>query len=304
MDDQVGTGCGGAAAFLKMHGLGNDFVVMDLRAGGAAEGSVVTPALARAVGDRRFGVGFDQLATIADSAAVGVAAEIVFWNADGSVAGACGNATRCVADVLMAEGGVEALTLRTARGDLACRRRADGWIEVDMGAPQLGWAQVPLAHEVETAAFEIEPVEGLTAEALRALGPASALSMGNPHAVLFVPDLAGVAIEAIGPVLERHPMFPQRANIGVAQVISPAELRLRVWERGAGLTLACGSGACAALVAGVRRGLCERSARIVLDGGALELAWPEDDAGVLMAGPAQKVFAGRLDPSLLAGAGS
>ena len=302
LQDRIDNGAG-AAAFVKMHGLGNDFVIMDARARGAARGLRMTPELARAVGDRHFGVGFDQLATLHDSADGGVAAEAVFWNADGSVAGACGNATRCIASLLMAESGAEALTLRTARGDLACRLRKDGWIAVDMGAPQLDWRETPLAEARETREFAMPPGPGVSAAALALLGPASAASMGNPHAVFFVEDVEAAPVAELGAALETHPLFPERANIGFAQVLSPSEIRLRVWERGAGVTLACGSGACAALVAGVRRGLCARAARLTLDGGVLEASWPDDGAGVLMAGPARKVFSGVLDADLLASAG-
>lgn len=274
-----------------MHGLGNDFVVIDAR----RAGDPVTPALAQALADRHRGVGFDQLAVIRPGG-VKSAAEVVFWNPDGSTAGACGNATRCVADLLMRESGTSALTLRTERGLLDCARRAEGWIAVNMGAPKLDWKEIPLAEASDTTRIDVKlgPIDDPVL-----WGP-TAVNMGNPHAVFFVEDLAATAVEKLGPMLEHHPMFPERANIGFAEVLSPTEIRLKVWERGAGLTLACGSGACAALVAGVRRRLTETKARVLVDGGALEIEWREDDGAVIMAGPTSDVFEGVLTAAFLA----
>ncbi|SES90368.1 diaminopimelate epimerase [Oceanicella actignis] len=269
--------------FRKMHGLGNDFVVIDARAGAPR----VTPALARALGDRHFGVGFDQLAEILDPDRPDEAARVVFWNPDGGVAGACGNATRCVARLLMEESGADALILRSERGPLACRRRPDGLIEVDMGAPVLDWTAIPLARPADIDALPIE-------------GAPSAVGMGNPHCVFFVDDAEAVALERLGPAVERHPLFPERTNVEFVQVLSPGRIRMRVWERGAGVTLACGSGACAAAVAAARRGLTGRRVEVLLDGGALQIDWR--DEGVVMAGPAALVFEGRLSPEFLAGA--
>ena len=279
-----------ALPFMKMHGLGNDFVVIDAR----MSDDPMTPGLAKAIADRHRGVGFDQLAVIRPGTR-GATADIVFWNADGGVAGACGNATRCIAEALMREQEIEALTLRTERGALNCRRRPDGVVEVDMGPPKLEWTDIPLRDASDTIRIDVKlgPIDDPVL-----WGP-SAVNMGNPHAVFFVDDVERMEVEKLGPMLEHHPMFPERANIGFAQVLAPDEIRLRVWERGVGLTLACGSGACAAVVAGVRRKLIEPRATVRLDGGALEVEWSRA-GGVLMAGPTAMVFAGALDPSFLA----
>jgi diaminopimelate epimerase len=268
--------------FLKMHGLGNDFVVIDAR----NARDPVTPALARALGDRRRGVGFDQLAVIRSDAD---ATLLDFWNADGSAAGACGNATRCVADLLMRERGVTEARLRTAAGELRAWREADGRVTVDMGAPRLDWRAVPLSREADTLALPLP-------------GAPAAVSMGNPHCVFFTDDVASVALESEGPRIEADALFPERTNVEFVQVLDRATARVRVWERGAGVTLACGSGACAVIVAGVLKGLLDRRARLILDGGALDLAWPEG-GGVLMTGPVATVFAGELSPGFLAGIG-
>ncbi|TVQ52689.1 MAG: diaminopimelate epimerase [Rhodobacteraceae bacterium] len=271
-------------AFRKAHGLGNDFVVIDARSHDRRGGvDPMTPALARAIGDRRRGVGFDQLVTIhADPEAD---ARLVFWNADGSTAGACGNATRCVADMLMTEAARDALTLRTARGLLRAERRGDR-IAVDMGAPDFDWRAIPLAGPADTLALPIE-------------GAPVAVSMGNPHCVFFVADADAAPVTTLGPEIERHPLFPERANVGFAEIRDRETIRLRVWERGAGLTLACGSGACAAMAAAVRRGLASPRARLILDGGDLEMAW-DGTGGVEMTGPVAHVFEGALTPAFLA----
>ncbi len=278
--------------FRKMHGLGNDFVVIDAR--GRAD--PVTPALARALGDRHRGVGFDQLVVIGDGDAEGADARVTFWNADGSTAGACGNATRCVAALLMAESGADRLTLRSAFGALPAWRAADGRVSVDMGAPAFDWRAIPLAHAADVDALPID-------------GAPSAVSMGNPHCVFFVADAEAAPLTTLGPQIERHPLFHERTNVEFVQILNRATVRARVWERGAGVTLACGSGACAIVAAGVRRGLLDRRVRVVLDGGALDIDWPEDGgakdggagAGVRMTGPVATVFTGVLDPAFLAG---
>ncbi|HUF87878.1 MAG TPA: diaminopimelate epimerase [Thermohalobaculum sp.] len=267
--------------FLKMHGLGNDFVIIDAR-GGA---DPVTPALARALGDRHRGVGFDQLAVIAD--ADGAEPRVTFWNADGSTAGACGNASRCVAHLLMAESGAASLAMLTANGRLAADRMADGRIRVDMGAARTGWRDIPLAEAADTVSLPLPGAPG-------------AVSMGNPHCVFFVHDAEAVPLAEAGPRWETHPLFPEHANVGFAQVLDRDAIRLRVWERGTGITLACGSGACAAVVAGVRKGLLERRVTVILDGGPLEIAYRED-GHVAMAGPVSQVFEGRLSPGFVAG---
>ena len=265
--------------FTKMHGAGNDFIVIDERTRplGLSEAQIVV------MSDRRRGVGCDQFITL-HPPPPGTDADVVMRirNPDGSESGACGNATRCVAELLFEENGRPFQVIRTAAGDLPAVRLADGRQQIDMGAPRLGWRDVPLAHEMDTLTVE-----------LGAPWAAVCCSMGNPHATLFVPDVMAVSIATMGPALEHHALFPERANIGVAQVLSPRTMRLRVWERGAGLTQACGSGACAALVAAVRRGLMRREIRVEMDGGMLDMVW-RDDGHVLMTGPTALVFRGTI----------
>ncbi len=266
--------------FLKMHGCGNDFVVIDAR----ADGFALTPAMAATLADRHFGIGCDQVIAM-EPAGSGADVFMRIRNPDGSEAGACGNATRCVAHLLAAETGLTRLTIRTISGDLPCEISPAGLIRVDMGLVRLDWRDIPLAHAMDTLDLDISA------------GPVSrpsAANMGNPHATFFVPDLDAVLIAELGPVLEHHPIFPERANIGFAQVRSPNRIRLRVWERGAGLTLACGSGACAALVNAARRGLTGRRAAVEVDGGELAIEWRADDH-VLMTGPAATAFRGEID---------
>ena len=255
--------------FSKMHGLGNDFVVVDGRAGHAVDAD-----LARAMGDRHRGVGFDQLAVIGHAPDADLA--LAFWNADGSTAGACGNATRCVAAAEMAARGTDALTIRTERGLLAARA-AEGGVSVNMGDPILDWRAIPLAEEVCTLHLPIE-------------GDPAATGMGNPHCTFFVADAEAVDLAARGAATERHPLFPERTNVQFTHVVGPDHLRMRVWERGVGVTLASGSSTCATVVAAARRGLTGRAARVDLDGGTLHVDWRED--GVWMTGPTAHVFDG------------
>jgi len=264
--------------FLKMHGLGNDFVVIDSR----GRAPVTTPALARALGDRNRGVGFDQLAEIRDDPLGDIALD--FWNADGSRAGACGNATRCVADHVMTGAGVDRIRIATARGQLRAMRHA-GRVSVNMGAPQLDWAEIPLARETETRHLPLA-------------GDPVAVGMGNPHCVFFVPDADAVDVAATGRQVEHDPLFPHRTNVEFASLTGPDRLRMRVWERGTGITLACGSGACATAVAAHLRGLTGRRVTLDLDGGVLEIDWRDD--GVWMTGPTAHVFDGTLTPAFLA----
>ncbi|MFO1105095.1 MAG: diaminopimelate epimerase [Amaricoccus sp.] len=278
-DSQLRNGRG-ELGFLKMHGLGNDFVVIDARHGRAP----VTPALARALGDRNRGVGFDQLAVIRDGS--GVAAEVDFWNSDGTPAAACGNATRCVARLLMRETGAAALDLRTGRGVLRAEEAGQGLIRVNMGQPQLRWDEVPLARPMP---LDPLPLAG---------GPAAA-GMGNPHCVFVVEDAEAVDLASLGPRTEHDPLFPERTNVEIVQVLDRGTIRMRVWERGGMITLACGSGACAAAVVTAQRGLTERAVTVRLDGGDLGIDWRAD--GVWMTGPAVTVFEGRLTADFLAG---
>lgn len=266
--------------FLKMHGLGNDFVILDSR-GGAA---VTTPSLAARIGDRHFGVGFDQLAEIRSAADDSADIELDFWNSDGSRAGACGNATRCVAALVLGESAQDLLRIRTARGILSAKRAMDGQISVNMGLPQLTPAEIPLA-------------EGHDPMALPLPGDPVAVGMGNPHAVFFVEDAEAVDLPSRGAAIEHHPIFPERTNVEFVSLRPDGSLRLRVWERGAGITLACGSGACAVAVAAQARGLISGAVTIHLDGGALEIEPRED--GVWMTGPVATVFSGWLDQAML-----
>ena len=262
--------------FLKMHGAGNDFVVIDER----RQPFDFSPAEVRRLADRRRGVGCDQFITLHPPPA-GTDADLVMRirNPDGQEAGACGNATRCVAELLFEQTGHPFQVIRTVAGDLPAERLADGRFRVDMGVARLRWDEVPLARDVDTLHLPLP-------------GDPAACSIGNPHATLFVEDVA--VAERDGPGLERDPLFPERANIGFAHVEAADRMRLRVWERGAGLTLACGSGACGAVVNAVRRGLTARRVAVEMDGGSLEIEYRQD-GHVLMAGPAVLSFRGELE---------
>ncbi len=265
--------------FMKMHGLGNDFVVLD----GRAQDVLVTPALAIALADRHRGIGFDQLALITAQGAGD--AHLNFYNADGSTSAACGNATRCIARHIMDETGQKSLTLTTERGTLHAVDVGDGLTSVNMGQPQLDWSEIPLAEEMDTLELPIE-------------GAPVATGMGNPHCTFFVPDATAVVLEQFGPRYEHHPLYPQRTNVQVASLVGPDHMRMRVWERGVGVTLASGSSSCATAVAAARRGLTGRKVRIDLDGGTLWVDWRED--GVWMTGTTMHVASGVLTRDWLA----
>lgn len=265
-------------AFTKMHGAGNDFVVIDSRVRG---GRVMTPALARAIGDRHRGVGFDQLAEITASDDADL--HLDFWNSDGSQAGACGNATRCVAAVVMAETGQDTARIRTARGLLQAQARG-GDIWVNMGPPILDWREIPLARDVDLLHLPLP-------------GDPVAVGMGNPHCVFFPLDADHAPVDTHGPQVEHDPLFPEATNVEFTSVLGPDHLRLRVWERGTGITLACGSGTCAAVVAAHLRGLTGRQVLVDADGGRLRVDWRED--GVWLTGPVAHVFAGQFTPEFL-----
>ncbi len=271
-------------SFFKMNGLGNDFVVVDARARKVS----FSAEAARRIGDRHRGVGFDQLLSIEPGNGQG---DVVMriWNPDGSLAEACGNGTRCVADLLLSELGKSVVKISTSGGLLACTRGADGRVSVDMGEPKLEWQDIPLAERMDTRVLDIQ-VGPIGAPVL--VGP-SAVNMGNPHCIFFVENAEAHDLRKIGPMIEHHPLFPERANISLAQIKSKSEVRLRVWERGAGQTLACGSAACAAVVAGARKRLTDRMVRVVLDGGALDVEWRHDNH-VLMTGPSELNFTGEL----------
>jgi diaminopimelate epimerase len=259
-----------------MHGAGNDFVVMDARAGTLS----LSPARIATLADRHTGIGCDQFITLEAPTAGGADVFMRIHNNDGSESGTCGNATRCVALLVGEETGRDEIVVQTISGALPAVLGAGG-VTVDMGDPRLGWQEIPLSEAADTLTLPIE-------------GAPAAVSMGNPHATLFVPDLARAAVTALGPALEHHPIFSERANIGFAQVLAQDRIRLRVWERGTGLTRACGSGACAALVNAHRRGLTGRLAVLELDGGALTIEW-RPDGHVLMTGPAVQAFQGSVD---------
>jgi diaminopimelate epimerase len=277
----------GKAPFLKMHGLGNDFVVLDARRAAIAIGA----AGARALADRHTGIGCDQLIVLEPPGHPAAQLLMRIRNPDGSEAEACGNATRCVAWLLHRETGARRVHIETAAGLLEAEIMSNGQIAVDMGPARIGWSEIPLAHAEDTDRVDLS------------LAPLSApvcTNIGNPHATFFVDDVEAIDLARLGPALEHHAVFPQRANIGVAETRGQSYLRLRVWERGAGITRACGSAACAALVAAHRRGLAGRHANVELDGGTLDIRW-RDDGHVVMTGPAALSFEGAFDLALLTG---
>ena len=262
-----------------MNGLGNAITVLDLR---GAEAAVSADQV-------RFihgvpGLAFDQLMVLSDPRRAGTAAFVRIFNNDGSEAGACGNGTRCVAWLLMRDGPDRALVVETPAGLLECRREGPLSFRVDMGAPRLDWRDIPLARAVADTRRVDLALAGVGDAEMRV---ASVVNMGNPHAIVWVRDLAAHDLAAAGPLLERHPMFPAKANISLAEILARDHIRLRVWERGVGLTQACGSAACAALVAAVRDGLTDRKARVTLPGGDLTIEWREADDHVLMTGPVE-----------------
>ncbi len=275
-------------AFIKMHGLGNDFVVVDAR----EDPFALDDGSARALADRREGVGCDQIVVLEPPRNGRAEVFLRFWNSDGSEADACGNGTRCAASLVMAESGRSAIAIETAAGLLGAEAAGPGRVTVDMGAARLDWQDIPLARAQDTLHLALER-EGLRDPV--------AVNIGNPHAVFFVDDAAAVDLARLGPELEHDPLFPERANIGIAQVTGPDRLRLRVWERGAGITRACGTGACAAAVAAARRGLTGRRVTVTLDGGPLDIEW-RADGHVLMTGPVATAFVGEFDLDAL-GAG-
>ena len=275
----------GAIPFLKMHGLGNDFVVVDARGRAFAPDERLT----RAIADRKTGIGFDQLIILEKPSAPGADLRMRIRNADGGEVEACGNASRCIAALAFGENGGERVVIETEGGIIEARPASGGRVAVDMGEARLGWRDIPLAREMDTLHVDL---------ALGPLADPSCTNVGNPHATFFVPDAEAIDLATLGPPLEHHRLFPERANIGIVQVLGPARLRFRVWERGAGITRACGTGACAALVAASRRGLVERRAEVVLDGGTLEIEW-RADGHVLMTGPVATSFTGSFDPEAL-----
>lgn len=262
--------------FIKMHGIGNDFVIVDAR----VEKITLSDKVVGRLCDRHTGVGCDQLVVLGVSELADCF--VRFYNPDGSESGACGNATRCVAHLVMREKGVPNVVLETKAGLLACNVAGQNEVAVNMGKYRDSWQDIPLASDVDT--WHVPVSAGPLSDAV-------AVSMGNPHAVFFVDDVATVDLAVYGAALEVDAMFPERANIGVAQVVSDREINLRVWERGAGETLACGSGACAAAVAAVRRELTGGKVQVNLPGGSLQIE-VRDDKTVMMTGPVAAVFTG------------
>ncbi|HEX7759060.1 MAG TPA: diaminopimelate epimerase [Caulobacteraceae bacterium] len=275
--------------FLKMNGLGNDFVVVEARSVRFRPSETE----AQAIADRATGVGCDQLIAIEPSAKADAFMRI--WNADGGEVSACGNAARCVGWLLLEATGGSAATIETAAGVLNVARAGGGQVTVDMGEPGLDWRDIPLAEEMDTRGVELQvgPIDDPI------LHTPGCVSMGNPHVVFFVPDAEAAPVREVGPMIEHHLLFPQRTNVGFAQIKARDRIRLKVWERGAGLTKACGTGACAALVAAQRRGLTGRKATLELDGGELVIEWRESDGHVLMTGPVAVEFTGNLPKGAL-----
>jgi diaminopimelate epimerase len=266
--------------YLKMNGCGNDFVIIDARSRGALP---LSPAQARAIADRKAGVGCDQV--IAVERSIRGDAFMRIWNADGGEVDACGNGARAVAWLLLEEGGAASRRIETAAGMLYAERAGVGLVTVDMGSPLLRWEEIPLARAMDTVRLDFS-AGGLE-------GP-GAVNMGNPHAVFFVDDVRAVPIETLGPKIEHDPLFPEGVNAGFSEVRGDAQIRLRVWERGAGLTKACGTGACAAVVAGHRQGRHGRNVEVLVDGGALQIEWRAGDDRVLMTGPVELEHSGDL----------
>lgn len=264
--------------YFKMNGCGNEFLIIDARSIGALR---LTAAEAAGLAEA---LNCDQV--IAMERSIRGDAFMRIWNADGGEVDACGNATRCVGWILMQEGGASARRIETAAGLLYAAPAGEKIVRVDMGSPLLRWEEIPLARAMDTAKLDYEAA-GFAAP--------GAVNMGNPHVVFFVNEVRAVPIEALGPRIERDPLFPQGVNVGFAEVRSPAQIRLRVWERGTGLTKACGTGACAAVVAAHRRGLAGREVEVLVDGGVLQIAWGAGDDRVSMTGPVELEAAGDLN---------
>jgi diaminopimelate epimerase len=273
-------------SFLKMHGLGNDFAIFD----GRVFPVPLTAAIARAIADRKRGIGCDQV-IVMEKGANGAAAFMRIFNADGGEVESCGNAARCVAWLLMAEHETDSIEIATGAGMLSCQTAGEMDVTVDMGPPRLDWREIPMTQAVDTAQFAL-PVPGFEQDYLK---HASAVSVGNPHCILFVDDPDTAPVRELGTAIEHHPWFPYRTNVEFAAKQGDDHLRMRVWERGAGITLACGTGACAVAVAANLRGLTDRKVRVTLDGGDLTIGWRETDDHVLMTGPARFSFAGETD---------
>ncbi|HEY3224466.1 MAG TPA: diaminopimelate epimerase [Pseudolabrys sp.] len=283
-------------AFVKMNGIGNEIVVVDMR----TRGGEIEAEEARAAAAPQ-GAPYDQLMALYPPRTPGTDAFIRIYNSDGSEAGACGNGMRCVADLVSQESGKTDLTFETTAGSLNCWKEPDGLFTVDMGPPRFKWNEIPLAEEFrDTRAIELQigPIDKPV------LHSPSAVSMGNPHVIFWVDDVNAHDLAGFGPLLENHPIFPERANITLAHIVTRSHIVIRTWERGAGLTKACGSAACAAAVAAARLRRTERKVKVTLPGGDLDINWREKDDHVLMTGPVQFEFKGRFDPALFIKAGA
>jgi diaminopimelate epimerase len=281
-------------AFRKMNGLGNDFVVLDAR----TRALPLTPEALRAIADRDAGIGCDQIITLEPSRRADVFMRI--FNADGGEVGACGNAARCVAALVAGERGKSEASIETESGVLAATVNDDGTVTVDMGSPRFAWNEIPLAepfHDTRRIELQIGPIDDPV------LHSPSAVNVGNPHALFFVDDVEAHDLARFGPMLEHHPIFPERANISLVQVLGRDHLKVRTWERGAGLTLACGTAACAAVAAAVRRELTGREVTVSLPGGDLRIEWRESDGHILMTGPYALDFEGALPPEVFTPSG-
>ena len=270
--------------FAKMNGLGNAICVLDAR----GSDFMLTPDTVIALADPAQGVGFDQLMVLYPPKNQLADVYCDIWNADGGMVGACGNGTRCVAWYVMRDTGLDHLVIETEAGLLAASRTDADRISVDMGEPSLDWAQIPLSAPLDTLSIALDMSQFDAAN----LENPSAVNMGNPHCVFFVEDADLAPVQQVGPMVEHHPLFPERTNVGFAQIISRGQIRLRVWERGVGETKACGTGACAALVAAVRRDLCDRAADVLVHGGTLSIDWRAGDNHVIMTGPVELEFEG------------
>lgn len=267
--------------FFKMHGLGNDFVIIDSR----QDGFTPDKDFCLSVADRHRSVGYDQMIILGKPKNPAADVFMLIYNCDSSQVGTCGNAARCVASLLLKETGKKEGTIETISGLLHVWSPEEGVYSVDFGHPHLDWMDIPLAHEQDTLNVKID---------FPGVPEPCCVNMGNPHAVFFVPNVMAVPLSEIGPKLEHHPLFPQRCNIEFVQVLDRSNLRMRVWERGTGITQACGSGACATHVAAVRRGLVDRKSTIHLDGGDLTIEWREADDHVILSGAASFSFKGTL----------
>jgi diaminopimelate epimerase len=281
----------GTIGFRKMNGLGNDFVVLDARSRALGLGSDVV----RAIADRKEGIGCDQIIALEPSRKADVFMRI--WNADGGEVGACGNAARCVAALVAAERGEPKVSIETESAVLGATINGDGTATVDMGSPRFAWDEIPLSepfHDTRRIELQVAPIDAPV------LHTPSVVNVGNPHCLFFVDDVAAHDLARFGSMLEHHPLFPERANISLVQVTGPDALKVRTWERGAGLTRACGTAACAAAVAAARRELVGRKVRVSLPGGDLNIEWRESDGHILMTGPYALDFEGTLPEELFA----